>query len=262
MNNIILDYLIFIISGLIIGSFLNVIILRFDDLTTIFFGRSQCPHCQKTLVWYELIPVLSFILLRAKCSKCQKPISWQYPLVEAGTAIIFALIFWKFGLTNLETYFLMAISCVLIVALVYDMLNLEISDWLIIIAAGLWIIYLAISFFFFHAPYSMLLSSFYGALALGGFLGLMVLISKEKWMGAGDIGLGALLGAIIGWPLVLISSFFSFFLGAVVGIILMICKISKLKDQLPFAPFLILGLFITIFWGNQILTWYTHLLIR
>ena len=257
--NQIFNTLIFIIFGLIVGSFLNVVILRFDALASAITGRSHCPHCKRNLIWYELIPVLSYIALQGKCRTCKKPISIQYPLVELATGLIFGLIYLQFGLTNIETYFLLAIAAILIVIFVYDMVKLEISDWLVLIAAGLWLIYLAITLQFSFASY---LPFLYGALALGGFLGLMVLISREKWMGAGDIGLGALLGFMIGWPQVLLSSFSAFSLGALVGIILIIFKVSKIKDQLAFAPFLILGFFITLFWGNQILNWYGQLMVK
>ncbi|MEI6040262.1 MAG: prepilin peptidase [Candidatus Berkelbacteria bacterium] len=248
------NLLIVTILGLIIGSFLNVIILRFDDLKSVLVGRSHCPKCKKDLVWFELIPVLSFVLLWGKCSKCKVKISWQYPLVEAGTALVFALIYTFFGF-SLISLFLALISCLLIVALVYDILYLEISDSLILIAAGLWLVYLLI----FHFDVSIL-NYIYGALTLGGFLGVMVFVSKEKWMGEGDIWLGALLGFILGWPNILVGSFLAFFIGAIVGIVLLVLKVSKLKDQLAFAPFLILGFWIALFWGEKIISWYMSLL--
>lgn len=251
-------YLIIIIIGLIIGSFLNVVILRFDDLMSIFVGRSKCPHCEEKLVWYELVPVLSYLALRGKCRSCKKKISAQYPIVEAGTALIFALLFWKFGLT-LQFVFLSLVSCILVVIFIYDILEQQISDWLVISAAVIWIIYLITSY---QLQITNYLPSIYGLLALGGFLGFMVLISKERWMGAGDIGLGALLGFIIGWPTVLLSGFLAFFIGAVIGIILIISKSLKFQSKLPFAPFLILGFWIAAIWGQSIITWYMNLMFK
>jgi leader peptidase (prepilin peptidase)/N-methyltransferase len=255
-------YLIFVLSGLIVGSFLNVIILRFDDLKSILVGRSHCPHCKKNLLWYELIPVLSYVALRGKCSQCKKPISIQYPLVEIATALVFALLYWKFGLSSVALYFYLVIAAILIVVFVYDILEQQISDWFIITAVALWLLYLIINFSILHTPFSILLSSLYGALALGGFLGLMVLVSKEKWMGAGDIGLGALLGFLLGWPNILVGGFLAFFIGAVVGVVLMFLKRAKMQSQLPFAPFLILGFFIALFWGSQIINWYINLFFK
>ena len=255
------DYTIVVVLGLIIGSFLNVVILRFDDLKSIITGRSHCPHCKKDLVWYELIPVLSYIALQGKCSKCKKPISFQYPLVELGTVLVFLLIFWKFGF-SIVALFLALISCSLIVACVYDILEMEIADWLVWKGIGLWVVYLAINYFFFSHSALLTINSLYGALALGGFFGLLVLVSKEKWMGAGDIGLGALIGFILGWPNVLVAGFLAFVIGAIIGVILLLNKTSKLNSQVPFAPFLILGFWLTLFWGSNILNWYTGLFFR
>ena len=248
-------YITIIIFGLIIGSFLNVVILRISDFKGILFGRSECPHCKRKLLWYELFPVFSYIFLLGKCSGCKKTISIQYPLVEAGTALIFALIYFHFGLSFVSCI-LFLVSCLLIVVFVYDILYQEIFDWLVIFAAILWVIYLLIGFFFFQAPSSQLLTSLYGAIALGGFLGLLAGLSREKWMGYGDIGLGALLGFILGWPNVLVGGFLAFLIGAVVGLVLIALKQSKLQSKLPFAPFLILGFYLALFWGQGIISWY------
>lgn len=247
--------LIFIILGMIVGSFLNVVILRFDELRSIVNTRSHCPECKKTLSWYELIPVLSYIFLWGKCRSCKAKISLQYPLVELGTALLFGLIFWRFGF-SVQSYFLLAITAVLIVIFVYDILKYEISDWLVIAIAGLWLVYLGIDYFFINHSLSIILNSLYGALILGGFFGLMVLLSKERWMGIGDIGLGAVVGLITGWPLVLVATMLAFLSGSVVGIGFMIGQAKKFKDKLPFAPFLVLGLWLTLLWGRQIMDWY------
>lgn len=247
--------LIFLILGLIIGSFLNVVILRFDDLRTVINTRSHCPKCKKNLNWFDLVPVLSFIFLWGKCRHCKANISLQYPLVELGTALLFGTIFWKFGF-SLTSLFIILTSCLLIVIFVYDIIKYEISDWLVLAAAALWVIYLGIDYFFIHHSLFIILNSCYGALALGGFFGLLVLVSKEKWMGTGDIGLGAVIGLIVGWPLVLVAAFLAFSIGSIVGIGFMIGKVKKFKDKLPFAPFLILGLWLALFWGQGILDWY------
>jgi len=251
----IFNYLIVIILGLIVGSFLNVVIWRLEDLKSIVNTRSHCPKCKKTLSWLDLIPVFSFIFLWGKCRYCKKEISLQYPLVEIGTALVFACIYYHFGFSFVSCI-LALVSSILIVIFVYDILKLQIADWLVIAAAALWLVYLGIDYFFIHNSLSIILNSLYGALALGGFLGLLVLISKEKWMGAGDIGLGAVLGAIVGWPLVLVSTFTAFIFGGVVGLVLISLKKKEMQSQLPFAPFLILGLFVALFWGEKILNWY------
>lgn len=247
------------IFGLIIGSLLNVIVLRFDDLKSILKSRSHCPKCKKTLAWYDLVPFLSYILLWGKCRYCKKEISIQYPLVEIGTGLIFGLLFWKFGL-SLELFVLMLISSILVVILTYDILHLLIADVLVWICIGVWIVYLLASFFFIHHSLFFILYSLFGGLVLGGFLGFLVLVSREKWMGAGDIKLGFLLGAVVGYPQVLLVGFLSFVLGSLVGIVLIAFKKKDIKDPVPFAPFLIFATFISIFWGNEIVSWYLGLM--
>lgn len=241
------------VFGLIIGSFLNVVILRFEDLKSIFTTRSHCPHCKKEISWYDLIPFFSYIALAGKCRACKAGISMQYPLVEVGTGLIFAALFCKFGL-SIQFGFLLAIISILIVVFTYDILHYLVADILVWIAIGLWVLYLAISYLL--SPNLSFLSSIYGGLLWGGFLALMVVLSREKWMGAGDIKLGFLLGAMVAWPNVLVALFFTFSLGGIFGIILIALKRKGMKDMVPFAPFMILGMLITLFFGQVILDWY------
>ena len=255
VQNQIIGIIISVIFGLIVGSFLNVIILRFDDLRTVFFTRSHCMHCKKEIAWYDLFPFFSYLLLAGKCRNCKTPISMQYPLVEVGTAILFGLLFWKFGLT-LQFGFLLAITAILVIVFTYDILHYLIADILIWIAIGLWVVYLTLSYFFIDQSVVVLLHSLYGGLILGGFLALLVLISKEKWMGAGDIKLGFLLGAICAWPSVLVGLFATFMIGSIVGLILIGTKEKKMKDMIPFAPFMITGVYLAIFVGEKIVDWY------
>jgi len=255
MESALLNYLIVVVFGLAIGSLLNVVILRFDDLKTIFTVRSHCPKCKKQLPWYDLIPFFSFIALRSKCRFCGKPISFQYPLVEVGAALIFVGLFWKFGF-SLEFAVYLIISAILIVIFVYDILHQMIADILVWIALGIWAIWLLIDFFLINQSLSILLNSLYGALILGGFLALLVVVSREKWMGAGDISLGFLLGAMVFYPKAIVALFLSFVIGSIISLILLVLKKKTMKDQIPFAPFLIASLWITLFWGDKLFDWY------
>ena len=255
LTNIYLDYIIVAVFGLIIGSFLNVVILRFDDLKSILKTRSHCVKCKKQLAWYDLFPFFSYLLLRGKCRSCKAKISLQYPVVEIATALIFCLLFWKFGFSA-EFVALLIISSILMIVLVYDILHLLIADFLIWSAIGVWVIFLAVSYLFLHQPLSLILDSLYGGLALGGFLGLIVLISWEKWMGIGDIKVGFLLGAMVAWPNVIFATFASFALGSLISLALIFMRKKTIKDMVPFAPFLILGAYVTIFYGDRIINWY------
>lgn len=255
LSNTVFIYIIVALFGLILGSFLNVVILRFDQLKTIVNSRSRCVHCKKEIPWYDLVPLLSYVALFGKCRNCKKNISIQYPLVEAGTAIILCLLFWQFGL-SLAFFAYGLIFLILIVIFVYDILHLLIPDSLVWLAIGIWMVYLIVSYLLGITPLAAILNSLYGAFALGGFLALLVVVSKEKWMGSGDIKLGAILGAMVFWPEVLVSTFLAFTLGALVGIFLIAIKKSKLQGKLPFAPFLILGTLIALIWAEPILAWY------
>ncbi|KKQ74484.1 MAG: Type 4 prepilin-like protein leader peptide-processing enzyme [Berkelbacteria bacterium GW2011_GWB1_38_5] len=250
-----LIYILIILLGLAVGSFLNVVILRFDEIKTIINTRSHCVSCKKNLRWYDLIPFFSFVFLLGKCRYCKKNISPQYPLVEIGTGLIFGLLFWKFGFSWILIPYLL-ITCLLIVIFVYDILKLMISDFLVYLALGIWVVWILSQFLLNNYQISIILDSLYGGLVLGGFLGLIVIVSRQKWMGAGDIALGVLLGMMVGWPVVLVATFLAFVLGSFIGLFLIAVHKKKMKDQLPFAPFLITGMWLALLFGEQIINLY------
>lgn len=243
-----------IFFGLSVGSFLNVVIARFDALESVFKTRSHCPKCKKQIPWYDLVPFFSWVLLAGKCRQCKKTISLQYPLVEVATAIVFALIYWKFGF-SIDSLFLILISSLLIIIGAYDILHLEIPDILIYLAAVL-ALGLILSHNLASTDLNNWLSELYGVLAGFGFFAFLVLVSRQKWMGAGDALLGGLIGLILGWPQVLVALFLAFILGSLVSIVLMILKQKKMKDVVPFGPFLVAATFIAIFWGEKLIEMY------
>ncbi|MCL5795072.1 MAG: prepilin peptidase [Patescibacteria group bacterium] len=247
------SFILFII-GLIVGSFLNSVIYRLDDLKTIVTHRSHCPKCQKKLNWYELIPLASFVIQSGRCRSCNEKISWQYPIVELVTGLLFLFIYLKFGI-SFYSILLLLLSCFLIVIFVYDLYHMLIPMemvWPAIIIAILLNCYIAvISGNLMPIWYSLL-----GAVAAGGFIGLIVLLTRSKGMGAGDIYLAIIAGLVCLWPAILINLFSAFVIGSVVGICLIIAGKKRLKSAIAFGPYLILGLYITIFWGDKILNWY------
>jgi len=267
--------IIFLILGLLVGSFLNVLVYRIHTAEELFWDRSKCPHCKKKIRWFDNIPVVSFVILKFRCRDCQKKISWQYPVVEILTGIVFALISWKFFvLTDTTSWFPTAyylfISASLITILVYDFLYLEIPG------SVLWVsIFCAIIFGLYSDGISLLnlenntlnlldTKIYPGVLsATVAFIFFFTLsfFSKEKWMGMGDAYLVILLGLILGWPEIILALFLSFAIGATYGIIMLAMKKKKMKSQVPFAPFLILGTFISIFFYTPIVTWYLSLFI-
>ena len=253
------QYILVGIFGLIVGSFLNSVIYRLqsiDDIKKIFTHRSHCPKCKETLRFWDLIPLVSFIFLRAKCRYCQKPISWQYPLVEVATALIFLSIFFQYGL-SWETLVWAIIAAILVVVFTYDLLHSEIPVFLVYIGLVLAVILVLLNIY--HKgifDWREGLNYVYGALCIGGFLGLLVLVSREKWMGIGDIWLGAFVGLLLTWQLAIVAGFFAFVVGSIISLILISAKKKKFKDKIPFGPFLIVGLLVALIWGEQIINWY------
>ena len=249
-----------IISGLIVGSFLNSLIYRLQesqDIKSLFKERSHCPQCKKTLGFWDLIPLASFILLSAKCRYCKKPISLQYPLVEISAALLFLLIFLQFSITWQALIWAIIVS-ILLVVFVYDILHKEMPVFLVWMGILFAIVLVLIKIYMSGVGFAWLsaLDFLYGGLALGGFLGLLVLISWEKWMGIGDIWLGLMIGLLLGFKISIVALFSAFVIGAIISLILIATKKKSIKDQVPFAPFLIMGLLIALIWGEQILRWY------
>jgi len=252
-------YLPIFIFGLIIGSFLNCVIFRLEKGESFLRGRSHCPHCKHLLAWYDLIPVLSFIILRRQCRYCKKPISWQYPVVELITGILFILPLFLSPLhysvvSYLGLLFYFLIISFLIIIFIYDLKHFIILDKVLFPAIIISFLYLTVN--------SQLSIINYSLSALGAFAFFLsiYLISKGKWLGFGDVKLVILLGLLLGWPKILLSLFLSFVIGGMIGIGLIVFSKQKLKSEVPFAPFLILGALIAFFLGKQIITWYFSLI--
>lgn len=245
-----MNILFFIIAGLIVGSFLNVLIFRLPDMESVIKGRSHCPKCKKQIPWYDLIPLLSFVALAGRCRSCKETISYVYPLVETITAVLFAIIYLQFGLT-IFTFYLITVSCILIVIFFYDAKKQLIPDEMIIAGFVISIIYYLLSYKAYHLD-TVLLGFLIGTL----FIGLIVAFTKGKGMGIGDIKLAALLGLVIGYPKIIPLLFFAFVIGSLYGLFLIASHKKGLKDPIAFAPFLILSFYIVLFLGDQIINWY------
>jgi len=244
--------LFFFILGTIVGSFLNCLIFRLENKESFLKGRSFCLSCKNILNWKDLIPILSFVFLKGKCRYCGKKISLQYPLVEFFTGLIFALFFYFLNFDNfflLLFYFL--ISSLLILVFVFDLKHYLIPDEILN-----FLIFLAFFYFLFHfSSFKNLFLSLFPSLF---FLGL-ILISKEKWMGWGDFKFSIFMGLFLDWPQVLIALILSIFGGGLVGIVLIFLKKKTLKSQLPFASFLVLATFLTLFFGQSLIDFYFSL---
>jgi len=231
-----------IIFGIIIGSFLNVVILRVPKHQSIVFPASHCPTCNTPLKWWHNIPIISYIFLKGKCAFCGKKISIQYPLVELLSGFIVGIVYYKNGF-DIFSVMLMASFLSLLVSSVVDLRYKAITYTMNV---------LPVTFAIFSS--SNILENFTNALLLAGGAVFVrdyvsAFINKEA-MGEGDILVFATMGAILGIKLSLIA----IFLGAIFAIFPSIYnRIAKKDLELPFIPFLSLGLFIVWIFENQFL---------
>lgn len=255
----------FFILGCIIGSFINVVIYRLhENKPGIVTGRSYCPHCKKEILARDLIPVISFLLLRGKCRFCHTKISWKYPVVELVTGLVFTYMTWIVVVQSepdpVRLILFLCYAFVLVVIFFYDLYYYQIPDH--IMFPGIILALLASIIATITTPFAPhILDALLGALIGLVFFGLQVWISRETWMGMGDVFLGIFMGLVLGWKLMLVAVFiFAYPIGAVVGVYLMATAKKGLKSQVPFGPFLVLGMLLALGFGNDIIQWYSGLL--
>ncbi len=252
------------VLGTIIGSFLNVVILRFNSGKTLG-GRSGCFSCGKTLAYYELLPIVSYAVLRGKCSVCRTQISKQYPLVELSTGVMFVGLFYfylpTFSVSSFSTFLFplfitYGIWCVLVVIFVYDLKHKIIPDFFSFLFT-----FLALVHVYITAPYELLSHIGAGAILFLFFFGLWF-VSKGTWMGFGDAKLGFGIGAYLGVAQGISAAIVGFWSGAIVAVLTLVLQnvIYKMgtkglrtnlhtvtmKSEIPFAPFLIFGILIAL----------------
>lgn len=259
----------FLIFGLMVGSFLSVVVSRLETGETIWKGRSQCPGCKKKIKAYDLVPLLSFVVLKGRCRHCEKKIGAFYPLIEIITGVIFALLFYRFSdvFMGANMYLFFGLHILILASLIavffYDWFYYIIPDKILIPIGAVVLVAALINTllsrvlgldFFVYVP--NIWNLIFGIIIGGGLFLVFVLVSKEKWMGWGDVKLGAFLGAILGYPLVLVALFFAFILGSIYSIFLIVQKKKSMKDVVPFGPFLVLGGLIALFAGKFLINWY------
>ncbi len=250
--------LIIFIYGLIIGSFLNVCIYRIPRGESIAWPGSHCPACTHSLSWYDNIPLFSYLVLKGKCRHCMTSISAQYPLVESLNAVLYIIMYEKFGF-GADFIFYSLISSVLVAIIFIDLKEMIIPDSLVLCILVLSVIHKAINYFLYGIS-PELIGSFLGLLVAGGLFAAIVLLSCGG-MGGGDVTLIGALGFVLGVKYIVLNIFLSFVLGAIISIVLLATKIKTRKDPIPFGPFIVLGFFITSLWGKVIINWYFNILL-
>lgn len=238
------------VIGAIIGSFLNVCIWRIPREESIVFPSSHCPVCSHPIRFFDNVPMISWLILRGRCRDCGESISPRYPLVEALTGALAALLFWKYGF-SLQLLCAFSFTASLIVITFIDIDYQIIPD--VISLPGIPLCFLA-AVFVMGVPF---LESLIGVLLGGGILYVIAIgyewMTKREGMGGGDIKLLAMLGAFFGWKSLLFIVLCSSLTGAVVGITVMLVKGQDMKYAVPFGPFLALGAVAYFFFGEAFL---------
>jgi len=270
------------------------------DKLSFWRGRSECPKCGHKLGFFDLIPVLSFIFLRGRCRYCKQKISWQYPIMELITAGLFIFTVWFHGVLSIagsqglvvvirDLIFVSFLLLIFLFDFKYSLIPDRISIPAIVVAFGfnIFLIFTAFSSarggsaFGGNLPllgggggkvgeiFSVIpqldwgiqiLKLFLAILIGGGFFGAQYLISKGKWIGGGDIRLGALMGAMLSLPNILLALFLAYVTGAIYGITALILKKKTFKSEVPFGTFLTASTFIVLFYGTKIIQYYLRLL--
>ncbi len=284
------------ILGLVLGSFIKVLADR-SLVRQSFWGRSYCPNCKKHLRYYDLFPILSYLSTRGRCRYCHKKIGLEYPLVEVVMGLLVAFLFWQtfqslqftvYSLQFLSLIFKTFFITILAVLFITDLKKMFIPDRIIlpslvigfILSLGITIYKVGYLYYFLskslvgklllppHSDYFLrhalfaaepVLSGILMAAIIGGFFWGLIIVTKGKGMGGGDVKLGAFMGLMLGFPQALIALILSFLTGAVFSIILIIFGKKHFGQTIPFGPFLVLGSLIALFWGDQILNWYLSL---
>lgn len=250
--------LLIILYGLIIGSFLNVLIYRIPREESIAWPGSHCPVCSHSLRWYDNIPLFSYLSLKGKCRYCGVAISSQYPLVETLNALLYIIIYYKFGLSANFVFYAL-ISSILLAIVFIDLKEMIIPDSLVLSVLILSLIHKSVNYFAYGISWD-LASSFLGLFIAGGIFFAIVVLSRGG-MGGGDVTLIAALGFILGFKYIILNIFLAFILGALISVFLLVTKLKTRKDPIPFGPFIILGFFATVLWGQVIINWYFTLLL-
>jgi prepilin signal peptidase PulO-like enzyme (type II secretory pathway) len=247
--------------GLCIGSFINVVVFRTKSKDPFWTGRSKCRTCLVPIVPRDLVPVISYFNLRGRCRSCKEVVAWQYPMVELTVGVLFGLFFVRaamfYGFPEFVDgtewallFFRDAIlACFLVVIFIYDFRYSYILDRFSIPAM---IIALLANLYLGADPLNLLLGGF----LIGGFFAIQFIVSRGRWIGGGDIRMGMLMGFLLGVEQGLLALFLAYILGSIIGVILILAKKRKLDGHVPFGTFLAIATVITLFFGEDLLSWY------
>lgn len=260
-----------IIFGFILGTILGSLSKALADRSLSgrsFWGRSFCPSCKHTLSWLDLFPILSYVLLGGRCRYCKKAMGLEYLLVEVVMGVLVGYLFtlsssgliggsinkWIIDLI-FKTFFITVLGTLFLT----DIKKMLIPDRIIIPAIWIALAALALGTIYNNVGSQPLLGTLAAALATTLFFWALVVITRGKGMGGGDVKLGAFMGLGLGFPNTILAVMLAFFSGAAFSLAAIFLGKKNLKSHIPFGPFLVLGSLIALFWGNQIMDWYLEL---
>ncbi|MEG0805824.1 MAG: prepilin peptidase [Lachnospiraceae bacterium] len=244
-------YCVIFLYGIVIGSFLNVCMVRLPLGESVVTTRSHCMQCGHLLKWYELIPIVSYVMLLGRCKVCKEKISPRYPIIEGVNGGIYVGIFLVNGM-NLSSVLYCLLFSILLVASVIDFTSYEIPNGCSILILILGLIHVGLDF----SNWGYYLVGFF---SVSFVLELILLISKGRAMGGGDVKLMAACGLLLGWDKIVLGFLFACVLGA--GLHLIRMKFFHAGKRLAMGPYLSIGVMCAALWGRQIMDWYFGLLI-
>jgi len=248
-------YIVSIILGAIVGSFLNVCIYRLPKEESIIWPGSHCPQCKKPIKVYDNIPLISYLLLKGRCRYCRKSISYQYPLVEGITALSSLFLLMRFGPSLSYLIYFVSVASLMVITVI-DLQHQIIPDVISLPGIGIGLLASLV------IPQITFFDSLKGVLLGGGSLfivgTLYQWLFKREGMGGGDVKLLAMIGAFLGWKAVILTILLSSLVGSISGIMIMILKGKDFKYAIPFGPFLSLGAVIALFYGESLIKWYLY----
>ena len=238
--------IIIFLFGIVIGSFLNVCIIRIPNKEDIVKTSSHCRRCGYRLKWYDMIPLVSFLVLRGKCRSCSAKLSVQYPLIEAANGILYVLIVWTGGL-GIESLLYCLLASALLVLSVIDFRTYEIPF-------GINLFILVLGLIRVGTDYGNFLTYLIGFLSVSALLAVLYYATDGRAIGGGDVKLMAACGLLLGWKLIILAFLLGCIFGAVIPVIRM--KVSGAGHTLAMGPYLSMGVLVSALWGERMLLWY------
>jgi len=258
------SFVVVFIFGAIVGSFLNVCILRIPEGESVIQPPSRCPNCKSPIAFYDNIPLFSYLFLRGRCRACQGRISPRYFVVELLMASLTVALFYKFGLGPAFFSSFIFVAALLVISFI-DLDVRIIPDVISLPGIVLGLLFSLLGYYLVHDPAELIpspFSSLIGVAVGGGFLLALAwayaAVTGTEGMGGGDIKLLAMIGAFLGWPSIPVTLFLSSLGGSIIGLSAMLIKGVGRKYALPFAPFLCLGALLDLFFGKELVAFYLY----